>query len=299
VVEEKGFAPGALRRVLERTTREALACGALRPVETEQVTVEDGGVGFLVRTVSSLRRKEADKRRRADQGGAEGKPANPFLPPEVELTVAQVPPAHVAVLNKFNVLPEHLLLVTRAFEHQETLLTPTDFRALLACMAEYDALGFYNGGAVAGASQPHKHLQLVPLPFAEEGPALPVEPLLTGDGPICPQLPFAHAFGRLGVPTGADHLGRAAEVAHGLYLDLLERIGIRPVEREGDSRQSAPYNLLLARGWMLAVPRVEECFEGISVNALGFAGSLFVKDRDQLGRIRAAGPMRALRAVAG
>jgi ATP adenylyltransferase len=292
------LAPGTLRRALERTTREALACGALRPIETEQVAVEDGGVRFLVRMVSSLRRKEADKRRRAGRAGESASPANPFLPPEPELTVAEISPTHLAVLNKFNVLPHHLLIVTRGFEHQETLLTLGDFQALFACMAEYDGLGFYNGGVVAGASQTHKHLQLIPLPFADEGPAIPMEPLLQGDGPSCPDLPFAHAFRRLATPAGAN-LKVAAEEAHACYLDLLATLGIRAAMREGEPRQSAPYNLLLAYGWMLAVPRVAEFFHGVSVNALGFAGSLFVKDRTQLDLIAAHGPMRMLRAVAG
>jgi ATP adenylyltransferase len=49
----------------------------------------------------------------------------------------------------------------------------------------------------------------------------------------------------------------------------------------------------------LVVPRVDEFFRGISVNALGFAGSLFVKDRSQLELVRAQGPMQFLSAVAG
>ena len=63
--------------------------------------------------------------------------------------------------------------------------------------------------------------------------------------------------------------------------------------------QMAPYNLLLRRGWLLLVPRRAERWEGISINALGFAGSLFVKHRDDIERIRPAGPMQLLAAVAG
>jgi ATP adenylyltransferase len=285
--------PGSLRSALERTTREALRRGALRPIETEQLVIEDAGVRFLVRMVSSLRRKEAERRSGAGPRDEEGRARNPFLPPEPELTVSQVSRSHLAVLNKFNVLDRHLLIVTRRFEHQETLLTPDDFRALLACMEEYPGLGFYNGGAAAGASQPHKHLQLVPLPLAQDGPPVPVEPLLEGAGPCCPGLLFAHAFARR--KPGP----KQAEEAYAQYLDLLARLGIRAVERDGESRQSAPYNLLVTDGWMLAVLRLQECFRGVSINALGFAGSLFVKDRAQLELIGAEGPMRVLAAVAG
>ncbi|TMH28158.1 MAG: hypothetical protein E6H63_09175 [Betaproteobacteria bacterium] len=59
----------------------------------------------------------------------------------------------------------------------------------------------------------------------------------------------------------------------------------------------APYNLLVTRDWMLVVPRRQERYESISVNALGFAGSLFVRDAAELELVRRAGPMNVLRAV--
>ncbi len=293
--EEGLLPPGGLPAALAERTRRALACGALVPIETAQVRVDDGGVRFLVRVVSSLGRKAS-----AGLGSATGaRPTiNPFLPPEPELTVAPVTRTHLAVLNKFNVLERHLLLITRNFEHQETLLTPADFGALCLCMAALPSLGFYNGGPVAGASQTHKHLQLVPLHFGSEGPSPPIAPLLTGAGPRCPALPFAHAFGRFGVSMGGEPL-LAAEAMHALYRNLLTRLGIGAVPRGGQAYQSAPYNLLVTADWMLAVPRTAEHWRGISINALGFAGSLFVKDHAQLELIRAAGPMQVLRTVTG
>ncbi len=292
--------PGSLAEAVDERTRQARANGDLLPIETEQEHITDAGVRFLVRVTASLRRKEGDKRRPA--GGEQGRPASPFLPPEPELTVAEVSTGHLAVLNKFNVLDRHLLIVTRAFEPQETLLTLEDLRALFACIAEYPSLGFYNGGTVAGASQPHKHLQVVPLPLDADGPAIPMEPLLAiaarGSVGRCPNLPFAHAFARLDRPVAAAPLEAAGQAA-ALYLNLLAAVGIEVVESDGERRPSAAYNLLVAHDWMLMVPRGKEFFRGISVNALGFAGSLFVKDRQQLEVVRTAGPMYILQAVAG
>ncbi|HEY8553879.1 MAG TPA: hypothetical protein VIL43_05000 [Burkholderiales bacterium] len=48
---------------------------------------------------------------------------------------------------------------------------------------------------------------------------------------------------------------------------------------------------------MLLVPRTRDTYEGVSVNALGFAGSFFVRDRTLLETIRRVGPMRMLREV--
>lgn len=56
--------------------------------------------------------------------------------------------------------------------------------------------------------------------------------------------------------------------------------------------------LLVTRAWMLLVPRSRERFESVSINALGYAGSLFVKNDAELARIRDKGPMGVLSAVA-
>ena len=283
--------PATLWDSLRERTRSALACGALLSIETEQCFMEDGGMRFLVRSVSSLRRKA----RREDDRGAD---FNPFLPPEPELTLGAIGGNHLGILNKFNVLEHHLLIVTRQFKHQETLLDRDDFLALQLALQGIDGLGFYNGGAAAGASQNHKHLQLVPLPLTPDGPDLPLEAVLAGveEGPV-PALPFAHAFRRL--PSDLWQRPEAAGYIHLIYREMLEQLGIAEVEREGEPRQSAPYNLLLRRGWMLLVPRRQEHFEGISVNALGFAGSLFVRTPQELEQVARTGPLRILAGVAG
>jgi ATP adenylyltransferase len=259
--------------IVERTAR-ALASGALVPIRTEVEVIEDDGVPFLVRLVSSLERKA-----KAVQPPPDGEPPkNPFLPPyEEDLFVSYVEPAHACLLNKFNVFDHHALLVTRAFEEQDSLLTPADFEALLSCTAEVDALTFYNGGRLAGASQPHKHLQFVQVPLASGGRRTPMDEALPQR-----QLPFRHALG--------PPLQEPAE-AHATYRGLLRAVGC---EQPG-----TPYNLLATRDWTMVVPRTQECFESISLNALAFAGSLLVKNREQLERVRAVGPMAVLRAVTG
>jgi len=288
---------GSLWPALVERSRHALACGAMRPIQTTEEIVTDAGVDFLVRRLSSLERKE-QARRQNEQAAV---PANPFLPHEPDLFVADICASHFALLNKFNVIRHHLLIVTRRFVDQETLVDLDDFRALAACMAQIDGLAIYNGGAVAGASQPHKHLQLVPLPFVPGGPPVPMEPLfaaVAGRAGIqrIPGLPFRHAFtwmeaGWLGEPdTAATYLSR-------LYRDLLSSVGLEPAPEAG-ARQAGPYNLLGTRRWMLLVPRSKELFDSVSVNSLGFAGSMFVRDEAQMQVVKRAGPMAVLRETA-
>ncbi len=289
--------PGTLWSATVERTRCALASGALRPIATEQRFIDDAGIRFAIRKAESLARKDAVTRQRK-----EGVPRNPFLPCEQALLVAPISPSHVALLNKFNVIDHHLLIVTRRFEHQETLLTHEDFVALAACLREFDALAFYNAGAAAGASQAHKHLQLVPLPLGGGSARVPIEPLLDvarGASGVCtlPGFEFRHAFSWLdeGLPNDAAAAGDSLRT---LYSALLAAAGLRGVDTNGEERQSAPYNLLVTRCWMLLVARSRDCYGTLSINALGYAGSLFVRDDDEFEALRLAGPLSVLRDVA-
>lgn len=298
---EHRIGQGELWPSIAGKTRSALASGALRPIETKQNLVAENGVKFQVRAVSSLALK--DEHEPSSPGGTAELPAqtNPFLPYEDDLYVGDVTDTHFCLLNKFNVIDHHLLILSREFQHQEVLLGLKDFEALATCMREFDGLGFYNGGMVAGASQPHKHLQLVPLPLSSNGLAVPVQPLLdaapAGAGiRNLPGLPFSHAFSRLDAAVFED-TRHGALVSYDLYYDMLEMLGLRGIKEEGGLWQRAPYNLLVTRQWMFLVPRTEELFESISVNALGFAGSLFVRNDAQLKTIREHGPMTVLQNV--
>lgn len=284
--------PGALWPAVIARTERALACGALRPIETVQTAIGDRGLRFVVRQVSNLILKP-----HVDMTGPRLF-VDPFLPYEPDLFVADLSATHVALLNKYNVLPHHLLIVTRAFEPQEALVDLADFAAWLACLDEFDGLGFYNGGREAGASQPHKHMQVVPLPLGDAGLSLPIAPLLEAarfDGPIgtLPGFPFEHALAQL----TPGPLEQAAAQALERYRMLLNAAGVGSVTVDGRLHQNAPYNLLLTPHWMLVVPRSSEDVAGIAVNSLGFAGSFFVKNEEQLAVLRRIGPMTVLRRV--
>ncbi len=290
------FAPGTLWTRVQNASQQALDSGDLQPIPTDFEHVQDGGIRFLIRILRHLARKPGAEAPDASPGAAR---PNPFLPYDPAMYVADASSTHVCLLNKFNVVERHLLIVTRAFEDQETPLTPLDFEALWTCLAEAEGLGFYNSGAVAGASQRHRHLQLVPFPLDPSGVSLPMAPLVEaagigGDIAQLDTLPFAHAIAALNVGTGASP-ARAAALMLDVYRRLLESIGV-PWPDAGE-RFSKPYNLLITRRWMLAVPRTRECFESISCNALAFAGAWLVRDRHQLETLKRFGPRAALQRV--
>ena len=290
--EELFLKPGTLRTSLLERTAHARRCGAIRSVPTTLEVIEQNGIAFQVRVVEALAKKEAAKAAPAN--------ANPFLPYDPELFVASLSPTHIALLNKFNVVEHHLLIVTRTFEDQQSQLTQKDSEALLIALTEIDGLAFYNAGPVAGASQRHKHLQLIPLPPSNE-PRLPIEPLLRfvqmdGATGTIPGLPFLHAYAPMDRDWTNPEKDSGASL-HASYRALLRAVGLPVDAAPGSTAVLPPYNLLVTRRWMLLVPRSREFFEGISINALGFAGALLVKDAAQLAMLRKRGPMTALQNV--
>jgi ATP adenylyltransferase len=287
--QEIRLKPGTLWTSLKKTTELALKSGALKSIPTELEIFEQNGIKFVVRILENINRKK-DYQEKQDQKTAKtGKEFNPFLPYEEALFVADISNTHVCILNKFNVVDYHFLIITRAFEPQESLLTLEDFTAMWACLSEFDGLVFYNGGKLAGASQPHKHLQIVP--FAETD--IPISPLvkavkLENDLGTIPEFPFLHAFTKI-------NLGESAEITCKKYHTLLQTLGIKPLENH---KQSGAYNLLITREWMLIVPRQFEEFESISVNSLGFAGALLVKNQQQMRLLKNISPIKLLSNVA-
>lgn len=302
---ETQFIPGSLWSTVWQRTQQALARHAIQSISTRQIILADNGVDFVVRVVSSLAHKEIYRNNAVSTPRAD----DPFLPYEPDLFVCNVSPHYVCLLNKFNVIENHVLVVTRQYENQENLLTERDFAAWFSCLREFNSLGFYNGGDVAGASQSHKHMQLIPLPLSKQMVDFPFFSLLQNaesqsarneaksDLVAVSRLPVRHGIIELD-NRQMQESPKAPEYLYKCYQQLLKNVGVEGVRVNGELRQTAPYNLLLSKNWMWMVPRSREDYRGISVNALGFAGSLFVRDKTQMEMVRKAGPMEILKAVA-
>jgi ATP adenylyltransferase len=279
--------PGTLwSRIQEQTVR-ARESGALNPISTEVVSIEDRSIRFIVRVAPGLKAKSLSRHHQRRSA------TNPFLPYDPDLFAGHLSETHLCLLNRFCVLEHHALIVTRAFEEQESPLDRLDFEALFLCLAEIDGLAFFNSGPESGASQVHKHLQLVPLPLGPGSERIPLEPALKAaiaGSPLGPRadLPFLHQA------SAVDHglwsrPGLAAEKLLAQYLKLLGLL--KP------GQNHIPHNLLVTREWMLVVPRRRESSGPVSVNALGFAGALLVRSHDDLDWVARQGPLAILRNV--
>ena len=288
--------PDTLWQTVIARTKHAQKCGALVSIPTQYELIEQDGICFIVRILSNLVRKDEAKQQQNKPTANSDKEFNPFLPYDEDLFVADISNTHVCILNKFNVVDHHLLIVTREFEEQESWLTLPDFEAMWITLAQIDGLVFYNSGKTAGASQRHKHLQLVPLPLAPAKMQIPIEPLLekaqfqNSIGTIA--FPFLHAFARLD-PSWVQSPSQAAALTLECYRNLVRAVKLI----NGDKDKPGAYNLLATRRWILIVPRSQEYFDSISINSLGFAGALLVRNEQQMQLVKDYGPMRLLSQV--
>lgn len=103
----------------------------------------------------------------------------PFADPPAALLITQLPqtqPSHILVLNKYPVIAQHFILATKAFKEQTDLLGEDDLALTYACLKAWGGSGddgagaatrrlfaFFNSGARSGASQPHRHVQFLPV----------------------------------------------------------------------------------------------------------------------------------------
>lgn len=303
---------------------EAQAQRASASIETNVATLPDTklGVNFILQVAAALRDKPKPK---SHSTGDKRDWQNPFLPYDPALWVEHLSDTHTLLLNKFNVVAHHVLVVTRQFESQLDPLGTADMEATWAVVQSMPegGMAFYNCGPESGASQPHKHVQVVPLPLGGPAPAgsthsvagppiwAAMAPSLEGAAPgevvDLTALPFAAFAVKLPPDVTPSFLADAA-------ASLLDRcrhfLGAPPppppAQPQPLEQGEAPpglgpvplsYNLLLTRRFLLLVPRRRETVGPVSCNSVAFAGSFFVRSREELEFVKGVGPAHVLAEV--
>ena len=283
------FEPGSLKTKVVKQTKAATAKGMLVPALIKQeTTVIQSNIPFIVRIAPNLERKDKARVKQDKETLLQGQEPNPFLPYNPDMYVSNLSPTHLCLLNRFKLFDYPLLIVTREFEEQASLLTYNDFFSISLCMQEMNGLAFYNGGLNAGASQRHKHFHFIPHPIDNTPSTFPIDttlkvlPLETESIQL-EVFPYQHLISRIDWPNN-DPAKTAAEMLLSKYQTLMnsmERINLyRP---KTDS--TYPYNLLITRHWMKLVLRSAPSYVSIPLNALGFAGIFNVRNEFQVNQI--------------
>ncbi|KAL7822065.1 hypothetical protein V8C26DRAFT_389828 [Trichoderma gracile] len=189
-------APSNLHELVKTTFSKALAANELHYFPTQVTILHINSIPFQLRFSPSLANKP--KGPPPDPANPR-KPIDPFANPPPPLFITDLGPQHYLVLNKFAVVPEHFILATKEFKLQTHLLEESDLQATLACIEAYEQakqtaaankehvdasslaeeggkaqeedglFAFFNGGDHSGASQPHRHIQLLPISRMKDG----------------------------------------------------------------------------------------------------------------------------------
>jgi len=250
-----------------------------------------------------------------------GRP-DPFSPPYVaNLHVGDLKDegedgAEFAILlNKYSVIPHHFLMITKDFKSQTSLLEPPELAHIYMLLdagrrGNRPFFAFYNCGDNSGASQPHKHVQFIPI--EEDGP--PIERLARAvhlESPGKPfsltTLPYANHVFRFTSPTSSTTSTPQSDVETALaniFFSLLD-LAISTVRHDPDYPPGRlSYNVIMTLEHMHVIPRKHESYtlrdtgEKLAVNALGFAGMLLVKSEKELEAVTKEGWAPILKGVA-
>lgn len=211
------------------------------------------------------------------------------------------------MLNKFAIVPEHFILATRSYQAQTHVLDADDLHATLACIGAYEEgspsgggedgalFAFFNCGDHSGASQPHRHIQLLPVEAMRQG--LPAESpwaVLAGrlDGSVA--APFTTFSEGISLETSRGDLYAA-------YIRLYQKAvaavkgggGEVPVTGEA----AISYNMAMTKDRLVLCPRLAEgdaikdpatgeVVGKLSLNGTMLAGTALVKSEAEWDALR-------------
>ncbi|CAK7207612.1 bifunctional AP-4-A phosphorylase/ADP sulfurylase [Sporothrix eucalyptigena] len=297
--------PSGLPHLVHDAFVRAKTAGDLSFFPTQVALLRVHGVPFQLRFAPALAKKPKAAKPAGDKDKSAQPPTpfNPFEDPPPGLMV--IPDVcggtHRLVLNKFAISQDHSILATTTFRPQAHVLEATDLAAAYTCIEAYADAGeelfvFFNSGSHSGASQPHRHLQLLPVAKMREGLEdggsgwdVLVDRLIEGKSG---EVPFYVAAARLSPGSTPSSL-------HTTYLDLYRQAraaaqGTSAViatgdvdttaEESGDVPASISYNLALTKETMAIIPRTAEGASvtsdggSLSLNGTVLAGTALVKN---------------------
>ena len=264
-------------------SREAVNCGAVIPLNTIKYKSVDKYCDFELRFLKSPIPKFLKEY---------GPKLNPFIPWDSRLQIQTINNKHTLILNKYPVQLGHILLITNSWKPQNGWLNEDDFEAIINVDNDTTGLWFFNSSKEAGASQPHRHFQLLPRHVNEI---------------ICPRYEWFCSLLN-------DKNDNNSEISHCIsirprnknkdsnsndlfssYKSMIEEMNICEIKL--NNKPLKPYNLLITSEWIALITRKTDRSNGFSINALGFAGYFLGTKRSDIDSLIKFGPEKILKDV--
>ena len=266
-----------LGKALEKT-KISINAKSLFPLKTIDITKSlYKGNDFVIRELDTTKFKK---------NTIIGPKINPFKPWDKILEIESIGNYHQLILNKYPVQQGHILLITNEWKEQNGWLEMNDWEAIKEVNNDTTGLWFFNSGPLAGASQPHRHIQLLRRDPSEI---------------TCPREKWILKFNnanyknekfRKNIKIKKFSKTLNDENIHEIYQELSYELGLG--EFKVDNKPKYPYNLIFTNKWMVLIKRKKDNIYGISINALGFAGYLLVTEKSNIKYLKKFGPEKLL-----
>ena len=264
-------------KALEQT-RLSINKNSLYPLETKVITKELYDKNdFIIRKLDTSTFKKKI---------SYGPKQNPFRPWEKILEINKIGNNHQLILNKYPVQKGHILLITNSWKPQNGWLDLNDWIAIQKVNKDTSGLWFFNSSSIAGASQPHRHIQLLRRAYGEIS---------------CPRekwfinLELNNDYDtklKKNVVVSRFSLLEDSLNIYNKYLKLTNKIGLgNPIN---DEKPKFPHNILITNDWIAIIKRKNDHLHGFSINGLGFAGYLLVTEHSNIDYLKKYGPEKLL-----
>ena len=221
-----------------------------------------------------------------------GPKRNPFIPWDTRLQVKQINDNHTLILNKYPVQLGHMLLITNSWKPQNGWLSEDDFEAIQNVDNDTTGLWFFNSSKESGASQPHRHFQLLPRHCNES---------------VCPRyewfcsllknknLNSSEISHSISIRPRNNDVETSSNDLFSSYKSMVNEMNLGEIDLI--DKPLKPYNLLITSEWIALVSRKTDRSNGFSINALGFAGYFLGTNRSDVDTLIKFGPEEILKDV--
>ena len=265
------------RRALEKT-ESCIKNGKILPLKTTNITKQIYKKNdFIIRKLDSIK---------FSKNLNIGPVTNPFSPWDKDLEIASIGENHQLILNKYPVQKGHILLITNSWKPQEGWLEINDWSAIKEVNNDTSGLWFFNSGPLAGASQPHRHIQLLRRNVNQKS---------------CPREEWFLKFDKNtknkdklieNIIVKKFDLNNNVKELYDTYINISKEIGIG--DPLSDNSPKSPYNLLITNRWLSIIKRKSDFVHGFSINGLGFSGYILVTERCDTNFLKQNGPEKLL-----
>ena len=259
-------------------TKISINSKSLFPLQTNDITNNlYKGDDFIIRELDITKFKK---------NTSIGPKINPFKPWDNILEIDSIGKYHQLILNKYPVQLGHILLITNEWKEQNGWLEIKDWKAIKEVNKDTSGLWFFNCGPLAGASQPHRHIQLLRRSPSEL--SCPREKWILDLNNVN----YKNEKFSKNIILKKFSKSLNEENIHAIYKELAYKLGLG--EPRKDKKPRHPYNLIFTNKWIILIKRKTDNLFGISINALGYAGYILVTEKSDINYLRKFGPEKLL-----